>query len=524
MHTPVLTHSAVLLWLLFGGIARGEYTPILLTSDSYNQDVIIEKTASPPLLPATTASMDAGAANTGFSWFERGYNSDWPAAGLPEAGAILVSGSGGNRRYQLAPSYRASNVILLDSSQSNATMRLNNPAAYGRLSVLTSSGGGGTVIGYTVHFQDGSSEPGTISSPDWIGGINPAWAANGRVDVTSFNYDIVNSDNPRLYSRDISLSRSSVPVISVDFNYVSGPGHNAIFALSGAVFLSGDFNPIAVSGYNQDVVVEATASHPGWLDLFTTATMENGAVNARRTWYETGYYPLAPATGLPAAGTTLISEAAPDHTYQMAPSYTNKNAVLLDAAVPCSTVLFASRPRLGAVSLLTASGHGPVTNICVVNHADGTSQTNVFVSPDWFDSAAGAFSARGCVSISTKLVTCKGESPKLFAVDLALVNTNSPAISLTLSFKSGRNDSHAIIFAVSGASDLSSPITAPRVSIGRNQDGSLRILSSQAGRLQSTLAFQSLDTQWRDEGEVAQNVAVTHWSTGAVKFFRVWAQ
>ena len=526
MRTPLSNKSSVLLACGFlASIAMANFTPILLTDDSYNHDVVIETTAPTPLVPVTTASMDGGLTNAGFAWFERGHNTVWPATGLPEAGSILVSDSSPDHQYAFAPTYQGNNVILIDSRCAEGSFRLTRPAAYSSLSVLTSSGGGGSmVIGYRVHLQDGSTETGSFTCPDWIGGSSPAWRANGRINVSAFTYDIINSDNPRLYTRDIRLSNSTSPVLSVEFNYLAGFGHNAIFALSGADFSGTEFIPINVTGYNQDMVVEAGAIKPGWLDPFTTATMDNGTDNARRTWYETGYYPPATNTGLPAAGSILTSAGWPAHVYAMAPSYTNNNAILLDAAVPSQLITFSNRARYAVLSFLTASGHGPVTNVCVINHADGVSQTNLFVSPDWFDSAPAAFTANGCVSISSKVVTCVNAGfPKLFAVDLALTHTNSPVIGLSLAFKGGGNDSHAIVFAVSGSTELPPPSTAPRLSIDLEPNGTVSIISSAAGKLQSTSALRGLETIWQDEGPVAQNTASKHIAASQVKFFRVVA-
>lgn len=526
MRNHLIDKSSVFVAILFStGVALGDFTPIVLTSDSYNCDVVIEKSAPSPCVPVTTASMDTGVTNTGFSWFERGHNTDWPAAGLPEAGAILVSDSAADHRYQFAPNYQTNNAVLVDSSCTHGTLLLTEPAPYSGLSLLTSSAGGhSAVVGYTIRFQDGSAETGSFISIDWISGATPAWSANGRISVTAFTYDIMNSDNPRLYTLDINLTNKTSSIISIEFTYISGLGHNAIFALSGQDNSGAEFNPIGVSGYNQDMIVEASAIKPGWLDRYTSATMDNGTANASKSWYESGYYSPAPETGLPPAGATFTNQLAADHAYKMPASYTNDNAILLDATVSRQSVTFVNRARYGALSLLTASGHGPVTNSCIVNHADGTTETNVFVSPDWFDSAPAAFRANGCVSISTKLVTSLNSGfPALFAVDLPLANTNSPVVSLDLAFKAGGHDSHAAIFAISGAADFSAPVTAPRLSIRRNQDGILLISSTAPGRLQSTAELKGPETLWHDEGPVSQNSEITQLPAGAARFFRVLA-
>src|SRR5215831_3872091 len=167
MRTSLFKPRSILIAITIASSAQAGYEPIRLTSDSYNHDVIVEKTAPTPVVPVTTASMDNGTANIGFSWFERGYNSDWPATGIPEAGSVLTSDAAADHRYQFAPSYKTNNVILIDSSSQRATLSLAKPAPYSALSFLTSSGGGSkTAIRYTLHYQDDTEESGSIVSQD----------------------------------------------------------------------------------------------------------------------------------------------------------------------------------------------------------------------------------------------------------------------------------------------------------------------------------------------------------------------
>src|SRR5262245_47385896 len=92
------------LFVAFSGAARADFVPIALTSNSYNHDVVVERSAPPPVVPSTSASMDAGQENTGFSWYERGYNPDAIATGLPVAGALLISDVATDHQYRFAPS------------------------------------------------------------------------------------------------------------------------------------------------------------------------------------------------------------------------------------------------------------------------------------------------------------------------------------------------------------------------------------------------------------------------------------
>jgi hypothetical protein len=252
--------------------------------------------------------------------------------------------------------------------------------------------------------------------------------------------------------------------------------------------------------------------------------MDNGAANSRTTWYERGYYPMALETGLPAPGTSFISEQDPGHQFVMPPSYCENDAVLIDATDPKASLTPSTPAPYSRLSFLTASGHGPVTNQCVVNHSDGTSETNSFISPDWYDDLPPAFTAQGCVSVSTKLLSAlNSNSPRLFAVDLSLTNSKSAITNLWLSFGGGGNDSHAIIFALSGTTD-SPPVQIPTLSIAHGPDGALIIRSSSSGLLQSTLALKGVDTIWRDEREIFQIITLAPALNEPARFYRVVAQ
>ena len=55
------------------GTTAPEFSPIRLTSPSYNEDMVVESNAAAvPNGAYTTASMDNGTANTGNGWYARG--------------------------------------------------------------------------------------------------------------------------------------------------------------------------------------------------------------------------------------------------------------------------------------------------------------------------------------------------------------------------------------------------------------------------------------------------------------------
>jgi predicted alpha-1,6-mannanase (GH76 family) len=435
------------------GKARADFAPITLTSGSYNQDVVVENTAPAPVVAGgyTTASMDNGLANSGYSWYEQGYNTANPTTGLPAAGAIFTHQNAPDHQYQMAPNYASNNAVLLDAVLTAATLSLTTPLAFSRLSILESGGHNGVIFDYTIHHQDGTTENGSGSIPDWFNGVSPAWTANGRVDVGTFAFDNVNNNNPRLYALDVNLVNTSSPVASIDFNFVSGTGHGAIMALSGST--GGNFGPIAFTGYNRDIVVEANAGKPGVLTGVTTATMDTGTNNSANTWYEMGYVVSSPSTGLPHSGSTITNLSAPDHLYVLAPSYSLSNAILVSSNNPSAALTPVTPANFPALSFLLSAGNGPATIGCLVRFANGTSESHSFTAQDWFTKSPVAFTANGRVNVSTKTVnTVNGNNPRLYAVDVALLNAVTPITNITLTIQGGNSGANAYIFAVSGGS------------------------------------------------------------------------
>ena len=466
------------------------YEPVPLTSNSYNRDVIVERTAPPPPTAGgyTTASMDGGTANTEKSWYEVGYNRNAGAlsTGLPAAGSTFTSASYPDHSFRMAPSYTSNNAVLLNSSVTSGTLTLSSPAAYTRLSFLVSAGKGSGTVQARVYHQDGTIQTNTLAIPDWFNGSNPAYTAKGRVDVRTFAFDSVNSSNPRLYSADVVLTNPSSPVTRVVFNYGTG-ANNCIFAMSGST--GGAFVPIAVTGYNQDVIVEAAAPTFAPLPGYTSATMDGGTANNGNTWYEKGYLPFATNSGLPSAGSVFTNGFYPVHRYLLASNYSANNAVFLSAAVPNASLIPVAPATFSALSFLTAAGRGPVTVVCLIRHADGTAQSRSFVSPDWVGQTPLAGVANGRVNVSSGVYdSLFGNNPRLYSAAVTVANTASPVTNILLTF-SGASDATAVIFALSGVGGAVPPLFVSQPQSTKCWEGSNLVLSATAVGVPSP-AFQ----------------------------------
>lgn len=529
MKTPITRTSINIIpgfLLLSLNLAQADFAPIPLTQESFNQDLVVEKTASPPLLPVTTATMDGGLSNTNFTWYERGFRPDWPTTGLPTAGSINTSEAAGDHEYLFAPTYKENNAMVIDSGLPMGSFKVLNPSVYGVLSFLVSGGNGGGALGYTLHHQDGSTQTGSFVCRDWLtSATTQAYTAGGRVNVTTYTFEL-NNNTPKLFAVDVALTNNFSPLVSIDFNYTTGSGREVVFAVSGGQFAGDPVRPIPVTGYNADVVVEASSTRPEPLSGYTTATMDDGIANAGNTWYEQGYYSPAPDTGLPPAGSQITSAMAPDHQFLLAPSYAGNNVVLLDALHPQATLLPQIAGKYSALSFLTSAGHGPVTNKCIVSYKDGSSETNLLISPDWFDPAPMAYCPNGRVKVGRRLVDhINSDSPKLFAVDFKLANTSSPITNLSMTFIGGSQTAHAAVFAVSGADNsIVPPAQRPTLALAAGAGGTYILTSTRAGRLQSTTQLNGSDTVWTDEGVISTTCSIVPSSSQRAKFYRVVSQ
>ena len=225
---------------------------------------------------------------------------------------------------------------------------------------------------------------------------------------------------------------------------------------AGAIPAGAAVVPIPVTGYNQDIVVEAGANITA--TGTTTATMDGN--NAGGTWYEQGYNTNAPTTGLPVHGSTIVSAAAADHSYTFPPSYgfnldqvqgqTVPDAFVVGQGSGPATITLGTPGLYSLLSLIGSAGHGPNTVAYTINHADLTTETGNLTVGDWFNGTPVAYNTNGRVTVNTGAFdNVNAGNPRLYPFDITLTNTTSPVTSITLSSTS--TTSTAAFFAVSGA-------------------------------------------------------------------------
>jgi hypothetical protein len=506
------------LFLFYGhAVLRADFIPLQMIPDSYNVDVVVEKSATAPLLPVTTASLDNGFGNTGFTFYEKGYNTNAPATGLPAPGVQFTSELTGDHDFQLAPDYKTNNAFLVNAGVTNATISLLSPTTCSRLSFLMTAGNGPATMQFIVHYQNGGTQTGTVTCPDWFNGNSGACVAHGRADVTTFAFDSVNSSTaPSLFQRDALLTTTNSPVTSVDVRWTSGANHVAVFALSAAPTLDTPFTPLALSGYSADVIIESTAARPAYLGTATSASVERGTINTGWTLYESGYYPPAAVTGLPAPGTVITNATSPDHRYSLASTYTNNNAMLLDTANPSNSFAINVPYSGAALSFLCTAANGPAVVRMLARHANGNTETNLLNIPDWLSGANPALTILGRVNLNSRFVDSSALL-KFFSADVPL-SDSAVVTNIALSFVSGDSNTHAYILAVSGAA-TNNLVIPSSLSISRIGPSTITVNSSSPGQLQSTTTLAQSNTIWRVEGAIGATTNLSF--DGPARFYRV---
>jgi len=438
-------------------------TPIAATG--WNRDLVIEATAVGPPYTAYATEMNAG---EGKGFYETGL---WPHAwGLPPS-AMFVSMVGDNTIFQFQP-YTSSNALVLspDTGLTNGTLTLATPATYAKIAVVAHSGNGTNSTGQlTLNFTDGSTLVTSYNAPDWFNGSsNVCWFGPGRILVTTGVEDS-GLENPRFYQTTVNLGAilgsSNKPLASVTFGKAIA-NSTAIYAISGQ--LASSATPIALTGFNRDVVVENTATLP-YSSYASEVAPGDGAA-----YYQNGL--SGTTNGLPRSG--MFESAADGAIFQFQP-YTGNNALVLssDTGISSGTLTLTSPGTYNSLCILANATNGNGSGSLTLHFADGSSLITSYFAPDWF-SGTNNFALGGVqkINLTTGALSGAPGNPKFFETTLDLIAllgaTNKPLSSLTFGQVTG--SAATAIYAISGATGaqtnglytLASITNAPATGIG----------------------------------------------------------
>jgi hypothetical protein len=517
--------AAFVVAFLIGTSAQGQFAPVALTAASYNADIVVESNyLFKSSASSVTVTMDNGPQTNsvgmpfGGTYGEQGIDQAAPNTGLPHGGTLLTSATLPDHVYQLPSSWAANNVVYLGHYSTNmqgagpgyttGSIKPTSPGAYTALSFLAGAGLGPAIMALDVLTADGNDFHTTIGIADWWGGsaTEPtnvvgavegvaaptygtciiAYRCQGQVNLTGAPSNIGSQTQEILWSLDVPLPDTTSPVTNIVLTYMTNnsatQGGCAYFAVSGNTSAGGPFNPIAIGGYDADIVVEAApAPYP------FTATLDNGTnilgasgsgaslqQNTGATFFEMGYDPIGVTNGIPGHGSTFTSFSTPA-TYRMAPSYTAPNAILIDSNLQSANIQPATPAAAASLSfLVTGAGIGSaniMSNLCIVQHQDGVNETNFVLVNDWFNnSPAPAWVANGGVNFgnSRQLVNFNGPTatvgndPRLFDSAVVLHDTTSPVTNIVLQYWTNVSGPawHSFVLAIAADTNISVPIVA----------------------------------------------------------------
>lgn len=212
-------------------------------------------------------------------------------------------------------------------------------------------------------------------------------------------------------------------------------------------YVSAAVAPILISGYNQDIIVDNTATQGTDLRPTITATMDAGTGLTGGTYYQTGFVTASPTTGLPAG--TVVTSATGNGTFQLR-AHNVSNAFLLNNTTSTATITLTTPAAYSQLAFYDATGAGTGSINYTINFVGGGTEGGSFTSGDWFNATPVAYTAAGRANnVVTGTTDNVGTSnPRVYEHLLSVTNTSTNIQSISLSRATAAGNT--VILALSG--------------------------------------------------------------------------
>ncbi len=229
----------------------------------------------------------------------------------------------------------------------------------------------------------------------------------------------------------------------------------ALLALIAPRALGANMAPVAVTGFNWDVVVESTSVGPP----FGTASELNPAEG--KAFYQSGL--AGKSYGLPATG--YFTSALGDGTVFQFQPYTGYNALVLssDTGVSTGTLTLSTPAVFNRIAVLanSASATAASTGTLTLTFLDGSTFATNYNAPDWFNNSGYALAGVERINLNTGATEGATNNPRFYQTSIPLAallgGANQALVSLTFSQASSAKST--AIYAVSGELTTQAPAT-----------------------------------------------------------------
>ncbi len=436
--------------------------------------------------------------------------------GSGNASALIVNGVGTLALTNTANNYSGGTTIngTLSVPADGSLGTSNTAITFGQTQIELGLFRAGTLV-TTQSFSTSRS----ITLGTYGGQFNPAAGTTLTLNgpVSGRGPIIVNGPGTLVYNSSNAASTGGAVV----YGGTLTPGSSAAYGLgpitlAGGTLALGLVNsvqniPAAVTGFNQDVVVDRSAT-TGNFRSFISRGFDSTNTASGYAFYENGYAGVT-SSGLP-QNHTFPSATNPYVGFTLA-SYSGPNVLQLASGFG-GTLTLNSKAFYSGISILDASANGSGLLNVVVNFTDGTNLLVTTVSvPDWYTNTPGALSVNGRVSLTNGAIQTSAGNPALYEQDITFPAADADKQISAISFSNATNSSNQMIgvFAITGyvpSQEYTNAITVQAnstLNISGAPIVSIQSLNLSSGKLSLTTALPKVQLQLN---------ALTQSGTGAI--------